>query len=693
MSKFNIFCRLAKFDEKTGEFEAVAADETLDKAKEIFDYDTSKDYFLKWSGDIEKATDGKSVGNVRAMHGKSAAGKLTKLICDDAAKAIVVTGKVVDAGDREKMAEGVYTGVSIGGSYVKRWADENVKGAFRYTANPAEISLVDNPCNPNAHFTMVKADGVSEERAFAKVADAGAAQPSEPVAKADDGGKKGDAEQPDDGKAAADASTAADGASAEADEKDTPTAHAQAADAHDKAKEAHTKAGNKKTAATHGKLAAFHRQAAKDKMPQQKSAEEESADKAARAAALKAALLDPELTNGKLEKLAAEHLPADQRTGTTIEIMKRLGELAGITADDAAKAAAREDVSASDKKRATEEYGDVKFADETNKKYPIDTAAHIRAAWNYINKSKNAAKYSADEVKAIKGKIVAAWKAKIDADGPPSAAKVMESALEKDWCSIPQGDGTFRYMATGLDAVACFASLVQSIWNAAEQCKMEQEYEGDTESGLPLRLEALAVEAGEILCEMVEEETQEEAGGTAKSALVGALRKRFVDGHEAADMVRQVMAKAGARHSKEDLGRLQKIHDHSVEMGADCSYGKAAGGDLAKFKEAGTELLAIGKLCGCTGDAPLDAITKAVTVLADKAAKWDAAPAAPRGMLSTITKGVDALPPTAREVPAEVQALIEKAQNGTAEEKQLATMRLAQMVPMVGAPVPAARPR
>jgi phage I-like protein len=78
----------------------------------------------------------------------------------------------------------------------------------------------------------------------------------------------------------------------------------------------------------------------------------------------------------------------------------------------------REDVSPEEGKG---KYGDVDFADQKNKKYPIDTEAHIRAAWNYINQSDNAAKYSAEDVKSIKGKIVAAWKRKIDKDGPPSA--------------------------------------------------------------------------------------------------------------------------------------------------------------------------------------------------------------------------------------------------------------------------------
>ena len=65
-------------------------------------------------------------------------------------------------------------------------------------------------------------------------------------------------------------------------------------------------------------------------------------------------------------------------------------------------------------------YGNVEFADAKNKKYPIDTEEHIRAAWNYINKSGNAGKYSSEDAKAIKAKIVAAWKDKISKDGPPS---------------------------------------------------------------------------------------------------------------------------------------------------------------------------------------------------------------------------------------------------------------------------------
>lgn len=67
----------------------------------------------------------------------------------------------------------------------------------------------------------------------------------------------------------------------------------------------------------------------------------------------------------------------------------------------------RDDVSPQEGER---EYGDVEFADPVNKKYPIDTEEHVRAAWSYINKESNAAKYSGEEVDRIKGRIRTAAK-------------------------------------------------------------------------------------------------------------------------------------------------------------------------------------------------------------------------------------------------------------------------------------------
>jgi hypothetical protein len=57
-------------------------------------------------------------------------------------------------------------------------------------------------------------------------------------------------------------------------------------------------------------------------------------------------------------------------------------------------------------------YGDVPYADETNKKYTLDTTKHIRAARSYIDLPDNAAKYPAGDVKKIKQRIDNAAKQK-----------------------------------------------------------------------------------------------------------------------------------------------------------------------------------------------------------------------------------------------------------------------------------------
>ncbi len=88
---------------------------------------------------------------------------------------------------------------------------------------------------------------------------------------------------------------------------------------------------------------------------------------------------------------------------------------------------AREDVNP---KAGAAEYGKVEFADAKNKKYPVDTADHVRSAWNYIAKEANAAKYDPDEVSQIKSKIVSAWKKLIDKAGPPSAGKAWDKLPE-----------------------------------------------------------------------------------------------------------------------------------------------------------------------------------------------------------------------------------------------------------------------
>ncbi|MBV9290354.1 MAG: hypothetical protein JO288_21480, partial [Hyphomicrobiales bacterium] len=172
MSSLDLFLPLLKVDLDRRLVSGVATAETPDRAGEIFDYASSKPYFEQWSAVARAASGGKSLGAVRAMHGSVAAGKLTDIAFDDEGKRIVIQAKIVDDDEWKKVVEGVYTGFSQGGRYVKRWADPET-GLLRYTAEPHEISLVDLPCVPNATFEVVK-DGVVEKRAFAARAEVSA---------------------------------------------------------------------------------------------------------------------------------------------------------------------------------------------------------------------------------------------------------------------------------------------------------------------------------------------------------------------------------------------------------------------------------------------------------------------------------------------------------------------------------------
>ena len=172
----DLFLPLAKVDADQRTVQGVATAERPDRAGEICDYASTKPYFEAWSAEAEAASGGKSLGAVRAMHGRVAAGKLTDISFDDEGKRILVAAKIVDDDEWQKVLEGVYTGFSQGGRYVKRWDDSDT-GLTRYTAKPTEISLVDLPCLPDATFEVVK-DGVVEKRAFARPAEGVAPAPA-----------------------------------------------------------------------------------------------------------------------------------------------------------------------------------------------------------------------------------------------------------------------------------------------------------------------------------------------------------------------------------------------------------------------------------------------------------------------------------------------------------------------------------
>jgi hypothetical protein len=101
--------------------------------------------------------------------------------------------------------------------------------------------------------------------------------------------------------------------------------------------------------------------------------------------------------------------------------------------DDALFIAQRQDVSQADKQRAVGEYGNVLYADPKNKKYPIDTYDHVRAAWTYINIPKNATQYSPADLGLIKARIkVAAKKFGVEVKQAKEEIDSLSKLLEED---------------------------------------------------------------------------------------------------------------------------------------------------------------------------------------------------------------------------------------------------------------------
>ncbi len=387
-----LFVPICKVDVEKREVTGIATAELPDRDGEICDYASTKPLFEAWSAGQEKASGGKSKGNLRAMHSNIAAGKLSDIAYDDKAKEIRITAKVVDDREWQKVLDGVYTGFSQGGRYVARWSDD-ATGMTRYTAEPIEVSLVDVPALPAATFEVVKADGASEKRSF-KTYLTGDDDPS-----------------------------------------------------------------------------------------------------------IKVSLLRKVAEALGFIKSGNGDAP---RTVTTND-----GDPAPAKAGDAP--------GEGDKPYGDVAYADPGYQDDKKKRYPLDTEEHIRAAWSYIAKPKNQKPYTSGQVDQIKAKIVAAWKEKIDKDGPPSADEKMAawSSLEK-CCGPAFGSNSEIFdAAQAIEALRMVVALRQ--WEASEE---------DNEDSQVADLdEAIARLKSFIASEILEDDTGKAAGFAALGAvakLIGA---------------------------------------------------------------------------------------------------------------------------------------------------------------------------
>lgn len=135
-----------------------ASADTEDSDGEIITADAMKSAlpgYMKW-------------GAVREMHQAKAAGTAIEAEVQDDGKTWF-GAHIVDSEAVKKVKAGVYKGFSIGGKVTER--DELNKSVIK-GLNLIEVSLVDRPANPDAVFTMYKAEGLEEEQPEISAVDA-----------------------------------------------------------------------------------------------------------------------------------------------------------------------------------------------------------------------------------------------------------------------------------------------------------------------------------------------------------------------------------------------------------------------------------------------------------------------------------------------------------------------------------------
>lgn len=137
-------------------------------------------------------------------------------------------------------------------------------------------------------------------------------------------------------------------------------------------------------------------------------------------------------------------------------------------------------------------YGDVEYADPKNGKYPIDTAEHVRSAWSFINRPKDADEYSAEELAEVKDRIKkAAKKFDIEIDDEKSLSDGIETPSEiREEFDLDKTDAVDKdgFEASGnnptVDPDTTHDDHVQAIHDAAQQLGAQCYNYADADPGI-----------------------------------------------------------------------------------------------------------------------------------------------------------------------------------------------------------------
>jgi phage head maturation protease/cation transport regulator ChaB len=208
-------------------------------------------------------------------------------------------------------------------------------------------------------------------------------------------------------------------------------------------------------------------------------------------------------------------IPADEPDGVPSVNDSRPNENITRKTEDEPAAKGGDAPGEGDKPYGNVEYADPGYQSDKKKRYPVDSEKHIRAAWNYINKPKNAAKYSPANLSRVRGKILSAWKSKIDAKGPPSAKKARKAQKAEYWFDLRKADegeaqDSFLTLRKGMGAAGSLAYCFDSLRATQRSLLMEAKREGGD-----MKDKALAKQLGTIakdLANIISQKATHEGG-------------------------------------------------------------------------------------------------------------------------------------------------------------------------------------
>lgn len=677
----HMFLPFSKIDVENRTVYGMATGEERDLTDEVCDYESTKPLYVAWSEKMRKTSGGKSLGNVRAMHGKTAAGKVTDISYDDVGKRIMIAAKVVDDAEWEKVEEGVYTGFSQGGKYVKRWLDPKT-GFLRYTADPHEVSLVDMPCLPGATFEMIKSAGVSEKVQFTNLVAEPAPEAiqarAETLAKGVEGKTWNDFVElaAADLKRAEMASALAEKSSiADPDPGNSDGTEVTAVSDANVAQVAHITGDRAPPEAP--RPGEITRKWVEPKQVWACGEHGPYFDKKADAVA-KMKLMD-QLEVGK---------SASPLSGILAEIEKKVGIATEAEPDPISLAlerlfpsVAKRTFSADDRKAAAK--AGTAMPDGS---FPIENKEDLANAIKLYPKAK-------DKVAA---------RAHIEARAKALGAT---DSLPETWATKAAEAGD---LAKGMWGVTDLAQTIASLAGCYRDALDERAYEGDS-STVPDDLCHLLRSAGEALLRMVAEELGElmpdgaeptleqmdiiaNAAGLTAAGAAALVKLSKAEGAFAplakfdgwlGDVTKSILAdleKIGRRNSKADQKALQGIHDHSMSLGATCSKdncGKDAASEDDLLKAANARIEALEKDAKEAGPR-FEGIVKTLT---DRLAKVEAQPAPAKARVTVVERGVTG---GGSEGPSDAE-LLEKFQKMSDEQKALVLMKgaLARPIPMI----------